>query len=151
MYVLRAPEAPSREWIFCGPDCLVEWARSDDYSRQRDADLTASAVKEWEAMAQHLVATGAVDKHDPDTIETLLTDLFEGPGVSHMPLHLCTQCGHPRLMIHSTIILSPGVAKGRGPRRRRVLCSIPCLVASISGDIERMTTSVELRTEPEQP
>lgn len=137
MYVLAASDCAGKKWTFCGPECLIGWLRTGDYSRQVAEALEEGGRREFEAMGAHLVAAGAVSEHDSASIDTLVEELFRESSPRHLTMHHCANCGEPKPMLHSYIVLSPGMNRERGPRFRRVLCSPHCVLASLEGDIQR--------------
>lgn len=130
--------APMLKHVFCGLGCLTEWIASEKSNESIDAARSAQALATHEEFARLLVASGAVADQHSEEIDSLIDDLFrEFPIASHTPMAYCAQCDEPRPIAESFIVLSPGMAGGRGARYRRVLCSMPCLTASLRADIER--------------
>ena len=136
-YTLIATTAPPLKHLFCGLNCLTEWVTDEKFVELLNSARAEQATTAYESFMQLLVAAGAIDRQEPETVGSLLDDLDGELGLHHTPMHHCTQCGQPRPVPESFIVLSPGMLKGRGVRRRRVLCSLTCLSASLRSDIER--------------
>lgn len=136
-YTLIATTVPPVKQLFCGLRCLIEWMTDDRVVKLLNSARAEEATRAYEAFFQLLVESGVIDRDAPEMVDWVLDDLDGELGVSHTPMHHCTQCGEPRPVSESVVVLSPGMAQGRGARRRRVLCSLSCLSASIRSDIER--------------
>jgi hypothetical protein len=131
--------APFFKHVFCGLSCLIDWVSSEKGLESINAARSARALEMQEELARLLVVSGAVEHRHSEEIDSLVDDLFlEFPGVDHTPMSFCAKCGEPRPIVASFIVLSPGMAGGRGARYRRILCSLRCLTASLRADVERL-------------
>lgn len=130
--------APFLKHVFCGLSCLSDWVASENSFESINAARSAQAYAMHEEFVRLLVASGAVEHPHSEEIDSLVDDLFhEFPSVNHTPMSYCAECDEPRPIGESFIVLSPGMAGGRGARYRRVLCSFQCLTTSLRADIER--------------
>jgi len=132
--------------LFCGLNCVTEWVTDEKsvelLNSARAERATTAYESAYESFIQMLVAAGAVDRQEPEAVDSLVDDLDGELGLHHMPMHHCTQCEQPRPLPESFIVFSPGMLKGRGLRRRRVLSSWTCLSAPLRSDIERTSHGV---------
>lgn len=129
--------APLLRHEFCGQGCISDWLASESSVEPINAARVAAALATHEDFARLLVASGAAAPHRAE-IESLIDDLFgDFSSASHTPMAFCAECDEPRPIAESFIVLSPGMAGGRGARYRRVLCSLPCLTASLRADAAR--------------